>query len=62
MISRRPRGEHLSGSIKHTHAHRDTLMHIHTRPCGSDMVIAAIRQCKVLDGPDLGIGFTYQSK
>lgn len=38
MISGRPGGEHLSGSVKHTHGNRDTLTHILVSPVALDRV------------------------
>lgn len=62
MISGRPRGEHLSGSFKHTHTHTETHSRTSTQPRGLDVVIAVIRPSKVLDGSDRSVVFVYQSK
>lgn len=65
MISGRPRGEHLSGSIKHTHTRAE-------RKSGTLELTGSaprlrhghclIRQCKVLDGPYHCISLVYQSQ
>lgn len=60
MISRRPGGEHLSGSIKHTLTETHPYTHTQNMALWLDVVTAMIRQCKVVDGPDRCIGFVYQ--